>query len=125
MYGIKDYIEIWKKGKDFSWNSFWLMFGTFLDDFYVKKDVGMLNERPNFDDIPIEFQAFVAASVDYLAHTLNKITPTWAMKKEFELAEPLFPSGLIGDIKAVMLIESPIEYKVRNIYVLRNILSRC
>ena len=125
MYGIKDYINKWKENNDFSWNSFWLMFGTFLDRFYAEKDVNLLKEEPLWDDIPKEIQSFVSSSVDYLSNSINEKTPTWAMNKKYELKEPFFPSDLKGDIRAVMLIESPIEYKVRNIYVLGNVLTRC
>ena len=125
MYGINEYIDAWKKNKDFSWNSFWLMFGTFLDRFYSERNIGMLEEEPIWGEVPKEIQSFIASSVDYLSSIVGAITPLWAMKKSYELKAPLFPSNLKGDIRAVMLIESPIEYKVRNIYVLNNVLDRC
>lgn len=125
MYGIKEYIDNWKEEGDFSWSSFWLMFGTFLDRFYNKKDINMLTDEPVWGDIPKEIQSFVSSSVDYLSHNINVETPKWAMNKKYELEEPFFPSKLKGEIRTVMLIESPIEYKVRNIYVLGNILTRC
>ena len=72
-----------------------------------------------------EIQSFVSSSIDYLSNSINKKTPEWAMSKKYRLEEPFFPSNLKGEIRAVMLIESPIEYKVRNIYVLGNVLTRC
>ena len=125
MYGISNYIEQFKESQNLSWNNFWLMFGTFLDEFYKNKNIEMLNEEPVWGEIPKTIQSFVCASVDYLAHEIGEESPRWVMNKKYELEEPFFPSDLKGDIRAVMLIESPIEYKVRNIYVLANVLSRC
>jgi len=126
MYTLKEHMESWYKEKDYSWTSFWLMFGTFLDRFYANKDVKMIEEEP-FENINVskEIRAFVSASVDYLSNSIEAVTPAWTKKKEAKLEEPFFPSNLKGEIRAVMLIESPIEFKTRNIYVLGNVLSRC
>ena len=123
MFGLNDYINVWQNEKDYSWESFWLMFGTFLDSFYLKKDFNMLKEKPNYNtDVPIEIKAFIAASVDYLCDGVN--SPKWVKDNEHILKKPFFPSGLKGPIRAVMLIESPIEFKVRNIYVTADVLKR-
>ena len=126
MNKLKDYIEQWENNGDFTSNSFWLMFGTFLDEFYNRKDMKMLEEDP-FENsrIPKETKVFIAASVDYLSNLILEKTPKWVFKKEYLLKEPYFPSELKGDIRAVMCIESPIEYRSKNIFVLANVLSRC
>ena len=125
MQNLKNYIEQWEDNGDFSLNSFWLMFGTFLDEFYSRKDIKMIEEEP-FENSKIskEIKAFVAASVDYLCNLILVKTPEWTFKKEYSLEEPFFPSELKGDIRAVMCIESPVEYKSKNIFVLANVLSR-
>jgi len=123
---LKDYVRQWENNGDFSFKSFWLMFGTFLDEIYNKKDINMIEEEPfENSNIPKEIKAFIAASVDYLSNQMNKKAPIWVFKKEYSLENPYFPSKLKGDIRAVMCIESPIEYKSKNIFVLANVLSRC
>ena len=123
MYSLNDYVIKWQKEKDFSWNSFWLMFGSFLDSLYLSKDLKKLEDEPQYNnDIPEEIKAFVAASADYLCD--GKDTPKWVKEEKHILKEPFFPSGVKGPIKAVMLIESPIEFKIRNIYVTSDVLSR-
>ena len=83
----------------------------------------MLKEKPNYNnDVPIEIQAFIAASVDYLYDETKK--PKWIRDTKYILAAPFFPSALKGEIRAVMLIESPVEFKVRNIYVMADVLKR-
>jgi len=122
---LKEYVDIFQKGKDYSWQAFWLMFGTFLDEFYALKDTKMFEEEPIYNkNITIEMRSFIAASVDHLCDLENLKYPKWTKDLKYVLKEPFFPSGLKGPIRAVMLIESPIAYKVRNIYVLNNVLTR-
>ena len=64
-------------------------------------------------------------SIDYLYNFIGKNAPNWVYKKEYKLDNPYFPSGLKGDIRAIMCIESPIEFKSKNIFVLANVLERC
>lgn len=126
MYTLKEYVEQWELKGDLSLDSFWLMFGTFLDVFYNVKDIEMIKDEPfKNSKLSKEIKAFIAASVDYLYNLVGEEAPHWVYKKEYKLNSPYFPSGFTGDIRAVMCIESPIEYKSRNIFVLANVLSRC
>ena len=123
MNNLSDYVKSWQQESDYSWNSFWLMFGSFLDYFYKIKDLNILKDEPNYDNnVSSEIKSFVAASVDYLCNDNN--TPDWVKEKKYILKDPFFPSNVTGSIKVIMLIESPIEFKSRNIYVTSSVLSR-
>ena len=123
MYNLSEFIDTWQNEKNYSWESFWLMFGSFLDLYYLKKDPAMFAKKPSYNDnVPIQIRAFIDAATDYLLR--DSTPPAWVKNPDNTLEEPFFPSSLKGAIRAIMLIESPVEFKVRNIYVTHDVLTR-
>ena len=45
-------------------------------------------------------------------------------KKEYVLEDPYFAKGAIGMLKVALLIESPSEFRLRNVYFSENCMSR-
>lgn len=123
MYNLSEFIDAWQNEGDYTWESFWLMFGSFLDLYYLKKDPAMFIKKPNYNDhVPIQMRAFIDAAVECLSR--DSELPAWTKNPNHILIEPFFPSSLKGPVRAIMLIESPAEFKARNIYVTHDVLTR-
>lgn len=96
----------------------------FLEDFYnapLSDRYKMLEEEP-LDVEPIEIAAYLAAMAEKLSIE-NKIpVPEWTKKQKYILREPYFYGG--EKLKAVLIIESPVAFKRRNLFVSSNALVR-
>jgi transcriptional regulator with XRE-family HTH domain len=66
--------------------------------------------------------ALLAATVDALCLEVGLPTPGW-VEAVPPLAEPWFVSG-IENLKALALVESPLPFRRRNVFVLANFLER-
>ena len=104
------------------WSDFWIKFGDFLDDFKRDPDVNRLEKEPEFSD-PL-MSSFLAASIDHLSYINNLPVPVWTRDKKYILKDPFFPCGFKGLYKLFLLVESPPAYKIRNIFVESNVLTR-
>jgi hypothetical protein len=96
----------------------WLM--DFVDDFRYYKNAEMIAEPFELSDDKID--ALLASTVEYLCDEL-KITPPEWLNKIQPCVEPYFVSG-IENLKATAIVESPLRFKVRNVFVMENFLSR-
>ncbi|MCK4763912.1 MAG: hypothetical protein KAW12_17050 [Candidatus Aminicenantes bacterium] len=67
--------------------------------------------------------AYVAAMVEELCFTNNIEIPDWVFDRKYSLREPFFVGGL-ENLKAFLLVESPVSFRRRNIFVSRNVLQR-
>lgn len=68
-------------------------------------------------------RALISSTVHYLCNReFKKPIPKWA-EQTLWLRDPWFVSG-IENLKAMALVESPIEFRVNHIFVLSNFLSR-
>lgn len=105
-----------------------LNWGDFLDWFYYP----YRNNKSRLEAIqtePIwacnkETSTFVAASVHFLARKYQLEIPSWVFKEQYILEEPYFSLKAKGDLRIVLLAESPIEFKMRNMFVSSNSLDR-
>jgi len=95
----------------------------FVDDF---------RRNPSFDKLKIEASytnnianAFYAGVVEELAKEHNMKAPKWALCKKYYLSEPVFLGGFKSEYRILIMIETPLAFKVRNIFVGENILHRC
>jgi hypothetical protein len=66
--------------------------------------------------------ALVAATVESLCDELGLDTPEW-LEQIPESKEPWFVSG-IERLKAIAIVQSPLRFRMRKIFVLENFLSR-
>ena len=108
--------------------SFNNLFGTFLEDFYradKDKQGEMVKEEPkSFNEIPARYYSILAATVHRLCRLHNIEVPRWVFHTKYTLDQPYFSMDTTGELRLVFLIESPIEFKARNIFVESNVLSR-
>jgi len=96
----------------------------FLDEFYG----GSLDTRARAIAAapariaPIH-DAYLAAVAEHLALRFGLPVPQWVEEPDRFLAKPFFAGGL-ESLKAILLVESPLAFRRRQIFVSANALSR-
>ena len=108
----------------------WFAIGNYLDEFYYALNDEqrriVLDEEPEwYDDAGKYEMAFISAMVNKLAIDYNLETPLWVYDiKYFELAKPHFAMDAKGDLRLILLVESPKQFRMRNIFTTSNVLGR-
>ena len=103
---------------DVSWK---LQIHQFIDD--VRQNLDAARVEPGFTRGDPRLRALAAATVEALAAERGQdAAPPWAVNVP-PLAHPWFVSG-IENLKAAALVESPVYFRRRNIFVLGNFLAR-
>jgi len=92
----------------------------FVDDFRYYKDLQMISEPFELSDDKMD--ALLASTTESLCDEMNVEPPEW-LKKIPACKKPYFV-GEIERLKAISIVQSPLRFKVRNIFVLENFLSR-
>ena len=96
----------------------------FLDAFYganAETMAAAIRDAPaRVDTI---HDAYLAAVAEHLALRFGLAVPRWVDDPARFLAEPFFAGGL-ETLKAVLLVESPLAFRRRQIFVSANALSR-
>lgn len=99
----------------------WKMyFYDFVDEFRRRKDLQMIAEP--FELIDEKMDALLASTVEKLCDELEFEAPLW-IRNIPPTKEPYFVSGL-ENLKAVSIVQSPIRFKRRNVFVSESFLSR-
>lgn len=80
----------------------------------------MIAESFQLSDDKID--ALLASTIEYLCDELNIEMPEWVSEIP-SCDEPFFVSG-IEYLKATAIVESPLRFHIRKIFVLEKILSR-
>jgi len=101
-----------------SWK-LWLF--QFVDAFRRNPDAH-LTECPPVSAISARLKNLFGATVETLCDECGAVVPWWCSGME-PLSTPWFVAGL-ENLKASALIESPIHFRKRNIFVLANFLER-
>ena len=107
-----------------------IAFGNFLDDIRREFKDGKLNKNyfeiePDWpEEITIEKRALYTAYFHKLSNEFRFKLYPWMFKEEYFLKDPYFSMNAKGDLRIVLLIESPKEFRMRNIYVGENVLRR-
>lgn len=96
----------------------WLM--DFVDDFRYYKDAAMISAPFELSNNQID--ALLASTVESLCDELSLETPKW-LDEIPPCREPFFVSG-IENLKATAIIESPLRFRMRNVFVTESFLSR-
>ncbi len=96
----------------------WLM--DFVDDFRYYKNAAMIAESFELSDDKID--ALLASTIEYLCDELKIETPEWLNEIQ-PCREPYFVSG-IENLKATAIVESPLRFRIRKIFVLGDFLNR-
>ena len=91
----------------------------FLDEFYLAREAGvrevmLLEEPPMASDRHID--AYLGAVAEHLAGRYGVTVPGWASAPARFLKAPFFPCGL-DSLKATLLVESPVAFRRRLIFV--------
>lgn len=109
---------------------FAICMGNFLDEFYRQtQDIRqqMINDEPEkYENIPNYDYAYLAATAHKLANDYKLERPDWVYKNEYFLPgdQPYFGGNVVGNLRLIFMYESPIEFKMRNIFTSHNCLTR-
>ena len=99
----------------------WLIpFMEFVDDFRRTKDMKLLSTPLSSHDR--RFDALLASTAEFLCKEMGLETPEWVWGVP-ACDDPWFVSGL-ENLKAIALVESPVYFRRRKIFVLENFLER-
>ena len=104
---------------DLQWWCIHLM--NFVDDFRYHKDLRAIAEPFTPGDDP-KMDALVASTAEALCDELELTPPEW-LSEVPACEEPFFVGGL-ENLKAISIVESPLRFRIRKIFVLENFLSR-
>jgi len=105
-----------------------LCLANFLDGFYADPSEAPLCEAPallaaRFGELGRVQDAYLAATAEELARRFHLPVPAWTVGEERVLHRPWFASPLAA-LRAVLLLESPVSFRARNLFVSENALTR-
>ncbi|CAN5483445.1 hypothetical protein BH18ACI1_BH18ACI1_18720 [soil metagenome] len=92
----------------------------FVDDFRYYKDTEMIAEPFELSDEKTD--ALLASTAESLCDELKIELSEWL--EEVPACEKPYFVGEIENLKAISIVESPLRFKIRNIFVLENFLGR-
>ena len=92
----------------------------FVDDFRYHKNIEAIAEPFVLSDEKID--AILASTAESLCDEMNLPVPVW-LEEISACREPYFVSGL-ENLKAAAIVQSPLRFRIRKIFVLENFLSR-
>ncbi|MBI2980995.1 MAG: helix-turn-helix transcriptional regulator [Deltaproteobacteria bacterium] len=101
-----------------SWKS-WLF--NFVDAFRTKPKRTLVDVPP-LPETPVSIKVLLASTVETLCDEVGTTCPEWCQEVP-PLAKPWFVSGM-ESLKAAALVESPVHFRKRNLFVLENFLRR-
>jgi hypothetical protein len=93
---------------------------NFVDDFRFYRDLGALKEP--FDLSDDRMDALLASTAESLCDEMGIEPPLWLAKVP-ACRDPYFVAE-IQNLKAISIVESPVRFRIRKIFVLENFLSR-
>ncbi|MDP2935117.1 MAG: hypothetical protein Q8O86_01345 [Dehalococcoidia bacterium] len=105
----------------------WLAFGQFLDDWRGTDSAqrpGLVSEPlPDVSPEYLRWAALLAAAVDWLCAQEQIPAPSWTSRPDYRLPEPwfLYPGWRL---RAWQLAETPVPFRMRNIFGGDRILAR-
>ena len=92
----------------------------FVDDFRYYRNPAAVAQPIELNDERMD--ALLAATAHYLCDELKLETPSWIWEVP-PCQDPWFVSGM-ESLKAIALVESPLQFRLRKIFVLENFLHR-
>ena len=91
-----------------------------MDNFRYYKDFRAISEPFELSDD--KFDALLASTTESLCNELNLEIPNW-IKQIPACREPFFVSGF-ESLKATAIVQSPLRFRLRKVFVMENFLSR-
>ena len=99
----------------------------FVDRFNETPDLALLSDEPKLLDGVLHdggvADAWLAATAVYLSRKHHFRSPSWTQPTARALEIPWF-AAKTPNLKAILLQESPAAFRVRNLFVSANVLSR-
>ena len=92
----------------------------FVDSFRLYKNPAAISEPFAMDDERID--AVLAGVIEYLCDENNVPIPDWLADIP-SCRQPYFVSG-IDNLKATAIVESPLRFRMRKVFVMENFLHR-
>ena len=92
----------------------------FVDDFRYHKDLAAIADP--FDLSDERKDAVLASVIETLCDEVGISIPSWLAKVP-PCREPYFMSGM-ESLKAISLVQTPVRFRLRKIFVLENVLHR-
>src|SRR3989338_989292 len=115
--------SVFHVAKQMSGNKDWkIHFFNFVDSLRSTQDIHLIQSAPYQEDLPQNLRALLAATVETICDEKKMKHPLWCGEIN-SLDVPWFLSG-IENLKAMALVESPLHFRKRNIFVMENFLSR-
>jgi len=105
-----------------------ILIPNFIDDFTRLHDheqkLALVSEPPVALK-SVYLEAYLAAMTEYLCHRDGLTVPGWTQNKRYFLKEAHYALGKKGSpISFVLLAESPVPFRRRNIFVSANAMTR-
>ena len=104
--------------------------GDLADDFRIRavtaeEKLALVSETPVWIDAPSQenCNAYWAAMVETLCREAGLTPPEWTESPRCYLHRPWF-AGAMESLKAILLAESPVAFRRRNLFVSANALTR-
>lgn len=95
-------------------------FYDFVDDFRYHQNLEAVSEPFAFDNN--KFDALLASTIEALCQELNLEIPIWT-KEVAPCDKPFFVAGF-ENLKATAIVESPLPFRIRKIFVTNGFLQR-
>lgn len=92
----------------------------FVDDFRQNRNLSQISEP--FDLSDDKTDALLASTAESLCDEFGMIAPEWLQSVPAS-NKPYFVAG-IENLKATAIVESPLRFRIRKVFVLENFLSR-
>jgi hypothetical protein len=102
------------------------LLANFIDEFNqadVSKKMKMVSEYPFPAVKSKKYAAYIAAMVEELCFRNKLMVPKWVLDRKYFLKQPFFVGGL-ESLKAFLIVESPLSFRRRKIFVSANVLER-
>lgn len=130
--GLKEYVRFFFKqaptsvfhvARQMSGDKNWkIHFFNFVDSLRSTQDIHLIQNSPYQEDLPQNLRALLASTIETICDEKKIKHPLWCNEVS-SLDAPWFLSGM-ENLKAMALVESPIHFKKRNIFVMENFLHR-
>lgn len=121
-------IKVVMKDSSADRENFGIFFAEFLDEFYrvgsKQKLLMVMDEPEEHSNISAGKYAYISGVVEKLCREHNLSFPNWIFKNKYFLSNPYFSLNAKGMLKLILLLESPIEFRIRNVFVSSNTLTR-
>ena len=120
MLSLNDFLTIYKENPtEENWR---LFLNNFLDDF---KRAPCITRLVEVDAGCEEKNIILAGLVEWLVDGYELSSyPKWIFKKEYYGAEPIFPGNPSGELRFLNALESPHQFKKRNVYISKDAFVR-